>query len=172
MNEVRDRVDPAGIDAFTQELLARDEGKRKRPHHWVCLDATAIAICWDILLKNSTSHSCRAVKNSYLFTAPFRISIRDGKELHLKPEVADEFEQCYTKFAQDFLDCVMVMGIVPFCLVQLDNGHYVPRIPAPDTYVIQMAYATEDERRYYRVWRPKMYSINHGDSRYSGSGIK
>lgn len=170
MDEInRHAASSSGIDELTESLVGHDERKRNRPRKWVCMDTTAIAICWDILLKNSMSHSCRAIKQAYLFKAPLRYSVRDGKPLRLLQEAQDEIERHYIKFARDFLDCLLVQGVVPFTLVQLPSGHFVPRVPDPGTYVIQMAYVTETESRYYRVWRQTIHSTLHGGDR-SGFG--
>lgn len=172
MDEVNDDVDGAQIDGLTQQLLDNDQSRRrKRAHEWVCLDQRTVRICWQMLFKTSLPHACRNVKFTYLFKTPFRIFDQNARELHMKPEFFQYFERNYKQFAKDFLDAYMVYGIVCYVIVQDKNGHYYPRILAPNTYVIQMAYVTETEKRYYRVWRPTKYSIKHTLRKTAGQGV-
>jgi hypothetical protein len=168
MNEINGGDDASSIDRITDDLLTRDKSNKKYPQSWSRLNETIIRICWGILLKDSMAHACRTVKNNYLFKAPFQLFNQNGKELHMTPSFAEYFEKYYKQFGRDFLDAVMVLGVVPFSLVQQENGHRYPSIPAPNTYAIQMTYVAETERRYYRVWRPKSYSINFSKTKQIG----
>jgi hypothetical protein len=172
MDEIQSSLrDTACIDGITEELLTHDESRRKRPQTWACLNESIIRICWDILFKNSMAHGCRTIKSNYLFKPAFQIFTQNGKELHMTPEFGDYFERYYKQFGKDFLDALMVIGVVPYDLVQQENGHFYPRIPAPNTYIIQMTYATESEKRYYRVWRPKKYSVQYSNQKNHGYGF-
>lgn len=168
MDEINANCETGCIDGLTDKLLNESDVNHRRPTSWVCLDEKTIQICWEILYKNSLAHACRSIKYNYLFKMPFQLFTQEGEEMHLTSEFSVFFENHFKKFARDFLDAFMVIGVVPCVIMQDANGFEYPQVLAPNTYLLQIAYVNETGKRYYRAWRQRKHSINQKRNKNKG----
>jgi len=125
---------------------------------WTDIDHARLSILRNFHDTNPIAMRCRNYVMQHLTSAPLEVEM-DGKAVTFEPAFSDFFQDHYTRFLYDAYDAFMTLGFVPMTLVQQDNGHYVPRVLKYGTYWIQVAYATETEEMYYRIFRKPAHVI-------------
>lgn len=151
----------AAIDSISNAVGGASEIGRGqiRAIKWSSLHYGVVSTLRKINLHNSLASRCRMYIIDHLFANDFQIFNSDGKELQMTNEYRKFFYKRYRSFGMAAIDCIMTMGVIPVVMPQHRNGHHYPVVPADDTYIIQVGYALDTEKRYYRVWRPKIYKL-------------
>lgn len=155
------------IDGFSDSIggISTTNRKQIRPIRWFTIDYDLIQTLRKINHRNSLAMRCRTYIQDHLFSNDFLIYNSKGKEMKMTPEFKKFFYKWYRPFGMAAIDCIMTLGFIPVVLRQHRNGHMYPVVPADDTYVVQVGYALDTEKRYYRVWRPKMFKLTGKDEK-------
>lgn len=157
------------IDGFSDTIgdISTTNRKQIRPIRWFTIDYNLIQTLRKINYQNSLAARCRTYIQDHLFSNDFLLFNSSGKEMKMTSEFRKFFYNRYTPFAMAAIDCIMTMGFIPVVLRQHHNGHMFPVVPADDTYVVQVGYSLDTEKRYYRVWRPKMFKLTGKNNKSS-----
>lgn len=133
--------------------------KNMRPMTWVTLDPQRLHQIRTFHTENPLAGRCRAFVLDGLFSGDFTVMDSNGYTLNFTASYNKFFQRRYKEFSYDAYDAYMTLGFVPMLLVQHASGHWYPVVPKYGTYMIQVAYKLDNERMYYRIWRPKALKI-------------
>lgn len=141
----------SGIDAKTFDFTVR----------WHTIDPSLVRELWDMQRTSSTWNSrCRDFVLSHLGDdIQFFL---EGEQLVPSHEFAHIVDSAWKSIIPDIYDCLTVFGVVPLTFRRLSPGNsatpFVPVVPKPFTYVLQVAYTIEYGLM-FRVLRPiSMYA--------------
>ena len=105
--------------------------------HAKVLDMGACDALWQVYSDTQFIKMCRDILRKRLFSDGIQFLKGFKTKTLMKPDLqmTELIEDYWTPFARDALDCILVMGIVPFKLFTV-GGETVPIIPTPGTYRI------------------------------------
>lgn len=89
----------------------------------------------------------------------------NGARILPSPDFQRVIDTAWRAIIPDIYDCITVLGVCPITFRRLSPGDqntpFVPIVPHPMTYTLQVSYAAELEHLVYRVLRPRSIYADH-----------